>query len=91
MQTLVTVEGEERLVMTNDVSNITSAGTMTRTFSFSKEGIEEVKQRNITIQFFDENFSLFRLSSLRNKMCAAKEFTQENVKKVFISVMHCSE
>ena len=45
MQTLVTVEGEERLVMTNDVSNITSAGTMTRTFSFSKEGIEEVKQR----------------------------------------------
>ena len=46
MQTLVTVEGEERLVMTNDVSNITSAGTMTRTFSFSKEGIEEVKPQS---------------------------------------------
>ena len=43
MQTLVTLlEGEDMLVMTNDVSNITSAGTMTRTFSFSKEGIEEV-------------------------------------------------
>ena len=43
MQTLVTLlEGEGTLVMTNDVSNITSAGTMTRTFSFSKEGIEEV-------------------------------------------------
>ena len=44
LQTLVTLDGEERLVMTNDVGNITSAGTMTRTFSVSKEGIEEVKQ-----------------------------------------------
>ena len=43
MQTLVTLlEGEDTMVMTNDVSNITSAGTMTRTFSVSKEGIEEV-------------------------------------------------
>jgi len=40
-ETLVTLGGEETLVMTNDVGNITSAGTMTRTFSFSKDGIEE--------------------------------------------------
>ena len=65
MQTLVTLlESEDMLVMTNDVSNITSAGTMTRTFSFSKEGIEEVCFKNIVKNSSITISYLFRSSIL---------------------------
>ena len=41
-QNLVTVEGNESLIMRNDTSNVDEAGEMKRTLSFSPEGITEV-------------------------------------------------
>ena len=66
-----------------------SAGTMTRTFSFSKEGIEEVNIYLTSDYIFDENkgLSLIRRPSiLWNKTCDVKESTKEIKLKFILSV-----
>ena len=41
-QNLVSVEGNESLIMRNDTKNVDEAGEMKRTLLFSSEGITEV-------------------------------------------------